>query len=140
VWEIVEPYAAARPVRVLGDQHQADGVRSFFERRGLPVEIIGQTGPVATAAFVSTRARLVDGSLRLWKHPLLIEELRRVRTARTAESIVLPRFSGGHCDAAAALSLACYAVREGNSPPAAAATGPSGIGGRYSAYSGSVFG
>jgi phage terminase large subunit-like protein len=140
VWEIIEPYAAVRPVRLLGDQHQADGVRSYFERRGLPVEIIPQTAPVQTAAFVSCRARLIDGSLRLWKHQQLIEELRRIRTARTAESIVIPRFAGGHCDAACALTLACYAVREGNPLPAAAVTTRSGIGQQYRAASGSQFG
>jgi hypothetical protein len=128
VWEIVEPCHAVRPVKVLGDQHQSDGIRSFFERRGVPVEIVNITAPIQTAAFVTTRARLIDGSLRCWKHPLLLEELRRIRTARTAESVVLPRFAGGHCDAASALALACYAVREGSHPPAAVLTvPPSGV-------------
>lgn len=121
VWEIVEPYRV-RPVKVVGDQHQSDGLRSFFGRKGVEVEIINITGPIQTAGFVSLRARLLDGSLRCWKHPLLLEELRRVRTARTAESIVLPRFAGGHCDAVSALALACYALREGSQRPAAART------------------
>jgi len=124
VWEVIEPFRGYG-VRVVGDQHQADGLRSFFGRKGVEVEIINITGPISTAGFVSLRARLLDGSLRCWKHPLLLEELRRVRTARTAESIVLPHFAGGHCDAAAALALACYALREGSERPVAIPTQPS---------------
>jgi hypothetical protein len=89
--------------------------------------LINVTAPIQTAAFVSLRARLLDGSLRCWKQELLLEELRRVRTARTAESIILPRFAGGHCDAVSALSLACYAVREGVARAEAVATQPSGV-------------
>jgi len=140
VWSVIEPYHAVRKVKVVSDQHQADGIRSYFGRRGLEVEIVNITAPIQTAAFVSLRARLLDGSLRCWKHPLLVEELRRVRTARAAESVVLPRFAGGHCDVASALALACYALREGVSRPAAAVTGPSGISQRYQRYSGSQFG
>jgi hypothetical protein len=142
VWAILEPYQEARPgLKIVSDQHQADGIRSFFERRGARVEIINLTSPVQTAAFVSMRARLVDGSLRCWKHPLLLEDLRRIRTARTAESVVLPRYAGGHWDAASALALACYAVREGSHPPAAAVTAPpSGVMPVARRYSDSVFG
>jgi len=121
VWEIVEPYRI-RPLKLVGDQHQSDAISSYFGRLGLPVEIINITSPIQTAAFMSLRARLVDGSLRCWKHPLLLEEFRRVRVARTAESIVLPRFAGGHCDAVSALALACYSLREGSQRPAAART------------------
>jgi hypothetical protein len=109
VWEIVEPY---RP-RVVTDQHQADAVSSFFGREGLAVDVVHLTGPLQTAAFTSTRTRMMDGSLRLWRHQLLLEELRRVR-ARDSESIVLPRFGGGHCDAASALALAAYELRHVN--------------------------
>jgi hypothetical protein len=141
VWAILEPYRA-RLVKVVSDQHQADGIRSFFGRRGVEVEIVNVTQPIQTQAFVTTRARLIDGSLRCWSHRLLLEELRRIRTARTAESVVLPRWAGGHCDAASALALACYAVREGSHPPAAAVTvAPSGgVIARYSDYAGSSFG
>ena len=137
VWEILEPYSAARPLKVVSDQHQADGIRSYLGRKGVEVEIVNITGPIQTAGFVSLRARLVDGSLRLWKHGLLLEELRRIRTARTAESIVLPRFAGGHCDAASALALACYALREESSPPAAVATGRSSLNKKYGPAAGS---
>ncbi len=106
VWDIVEPY---RP-SVVTDQHQADAVRSFFGRLGTSVRVVNLTASSQTAAFTSTRVRLVDGSLRLWNHPQLIEELRRVR-ARDSERIELPRFGGGHADAASALALAVYQHR-----------------------------
>ncbi len=127
VWEVIEPYAAERPVRVWGDQHQSDGLRSFFGRKGVQVEIVNVTAPIQTQAFVSLRSRLLDGSLRCWKHPQLVEDLRRVRTAKNVESIHLPRYAGGHCDAASALALCAYAVREGDLRPAAAVTKASRI-------------
>jgi hypothetical protein len=106
VWELIEPYHP----RLVTDQHQGDAVSSYFGRLGVSVRVVNLTGPLQTAAFTSTRTRLMDGSLMLWKHPLLIEELRRVR-AKDTESIVLPRFGGGHCDAASALALAVYEHR-----------------------------
>jgi hypothetical protein len=110
VWEIVEPYAG-HGLRMATDQHQADAVRSFFGQRGVSVQVVNLTAPVQTQAFTSTRTRLLDGSLRLWRHPLLVEELRRVRAREGAEAIVLPRFGGGHCDVASALALATWAHR-----------------------------
>jgi hypothetical protein len=109
-WELVEPYAE-QGLRIVTDQHQGDAVRSFFGRRGASVQIVNLTAPVQTQAFTSTRTRLLDGSLRLWRHPLLVEELRRVRARVGAEAIVLPRFGGGHCDVASALALATWAHR-----------------------------
>jgi hypothetical protein len=106
VWEIIEPY---RP-RIVTDQHQADAVSSSFGRQGLAVDVVHLTGPLQTAAFVSTRTRLMDGSLRLWRDQQLLEELRRVR-ARDSETIVLGRFGGSHSDIASALALATYELR-----------------------------
>jgi GNAT superfamily N-acetyltransferase len=103
VWELIEPY---HPARVVTDQHQASAIESYFGRRGVRVEVVNLTGAKQTAAFVTLRSRLVDGSLRLWRHPQLIEDLRRVR-AKDSESISLPRYGGSHCDAAAALALGC---------------------------------
>lgn len=113
VWEIMEPY---RPRRVVSDVHQADAIRSYFGRRGLSVLIENLSAPKQTAAFTSTRARMVDGSLRLWKHPQLVEELRRVR-AKDTETIHLPRFGGSHCDIAAALCLGVFQFRLLNDAP-----------------------
>lgn len=113
VAEIIAPYAPM----IVTDQHQADAVSSYFGREGCTVRVVNLTGPLITAAFTSTRARLLDGSLRLWRHPLLIEELRRVR-AKDTERIELSRFGGGHSDAASALSQAVYELRGvTDSPP-----------------------
>jgi hypothetical protein len=114
VWELVEPYAP----RGVSDQHQSDAIISFFGRRGASVRVVNLTGPVQTQAFTSTRTRLVDGSLRCWRQPLLLEELRRVRAKSAMEGIDLPRFGGGHCDAASALALATFEHRGvSDSPP-----------------------
>jgi hypothetical protein len=115
VWELVAPY---RPERIVSDQHNAPAIRSYFERRGVPVQITNVTGPIQTAAFVATRARLVDGSLRCWRHAQLIEDLRRVR-ARDTEAIYLPRYGDSHCDAAAALALGVHTFAEQHYAPAA---------------------
>jgi hypothetical protein len=143
IWQVVAPYAAVRPVRVVSDVHQADVVRSFFGRRGLEVEIVTGSSPAQTEAFVALRTRLVDGSLRCWKQPLLLEELRRVRTARSAERVVLPRHGGGHCDLACALALAVAGSPEDYEAPAAARTTKPNLGGGRSGrfrFSDSEFG
>jgi hypothetical protein len=85
VWEIVEKYVDVG-VEIHSDIHQGDAIISFFERRGVPVTIHSVSGPEQTAMFTSLRARLMDGSLRLWKCPRLIEDLRRVRAGATVES------------------------------------------------------
>jgi len=112
VWELLEPYATGHRLRVVTDQHQSDAVSSFIGREGVGVKVTNLTGPLQTAAFTATRARLVDGSLRLWRHAQLIEELRRVR-ARDTESIELPRFGGSHCYIASALVLTVAEFKHG---------------------------
>ena len=108
VAELIAPY---EPRTIVSDQHQADAIRSYFGREGRHVKIVGLTGPLQTSMFVETRARLMDGSLRLWKFQPLIEELRRVRAGKTTESIVLPRFGDSHCDVASALALGVHELR-----------------------------
>lgn len=107
VMEVIEPY---RP-RVVTDQHHADAIRTYFGRSGFVVKVVHLTAPLTTAAFVSTRTRLVDGSLRCWRHPVLTEDLRRVRARDATEVIQLPRYAGGPCDAVSALALAVYEHR-----------------------------
>jgi phage FluMu gp28-like protein len=51
------------------------------------------------------KARIEDGSLLLWRCAQLLEDLRRI-SLRSNERVMLPRYAGGHCDAAAALALA----------------------------------
>lgn len=122
VWSVIEPYAES--LRIVTDQHQASAVESFFGRRGVPVEVVNLSGPVQTAAFTALRARLIDGSLRAWSHPRLVEDLRRVRVARRSESVELARYAGGHCDACCALALAVRAVGESGAPAFAVPTTP----------------
>lgn len=123
VWEMLEPY---RPRKVFSDVHQSAAIESYFGRLGTRVEIVQMSAPVITKSFVTLRSRLVDGSLRLYRQPQLIEDLRRVR-ARDNETIVLPRYAGGHCDAAAALALAVSQVSVSRSRPAAVQTLPSSL-------------
>jgi hypothetical protein len=123
VWDLIAPY---HPERIVTDQHNSAAITSYFERRGVPVQVVNLTAPTQTAAFVSTRARLVDGSLRCWRHPGLIEDLRRVR-ARDTESIYLPRYGDSHCDAAAALALGVHVFATRDYPAAAAVTLPTGL-------------
>jgi phage terminase large subunit-like protein len=143
VWEILEPYHAVRPLKILSDQHQGDAVKSYFGRKGVEAEIVSVTAKIQTEAFESAKSRLIDGSLRCWSHPLLLDELRRVtaRAVGATKSVLLPKFKGGHCDAASALALACWAVREGSHPPAAVVTvAPAGVAALHRRYSDSVFG
>ncbi len=85
------------------------------------------TAPLQTQAFNSTRARLIDGSLLLWRHEQLVEELRRVK-AKDSEAISLPRFGGSHCDVVSALALACFELRHvTDTPPCKPSGGPSGV-------------
>jgi hypothetical protein len=116
--KLLEPYG---PARVVSDQHQADAIRSYFGRLGYAVTIMSTTAASQTAAFTSTRSRIVDGSLLLWEHPALIEELRRVRAR--GESIQLPKFGGSHCDIAAALALAVFQLRHVSDTPPGEARG-----------------
>jgi hypothetical protein len=106
VWGLIAPYA---PSRVVTDQHQSAAIESYFGRRGVRVETTHLSGPTQTAAFVALRSRLADGSLRLWRDPALIEDLRRVR-ARDSETIFLPRYGNSHCDLASALALGVSAL------------------------------
>ncbi len=122
VWAMLEPYA---PQTVVSDQHQADAIRTFFGRRGCSVRIENLTGPSQTAMFVSTRTRLVDGSLRLWRHAQLLEELRRVRARDASEAILLPRFAGSHADIASALTLGVWQFRHLSDQPPVRVSMPS---------------
>ena len=115
VLDAIRPY---EPRRIVSDQYMADVVRSFFGREGIPVTIAQTTAASQTAAFVSLRARLADGSLRLWNEPKLIEELRRIRARDSSDSVYLPRVGGdGRCDRAVALAAAVYHLRSVSGAP-----------------------
>jgi Terminase large subunit, T4likevirus-type, N-terminal len=110
VWKIVEKYVDVG-VEIHSDIHQGDAIQSYFERQGVATTIHAVSGPEQTQMFVSLRARLLDGSLRLWKCQRLIEDLRRVRAGANIEQVTLPHYQGGHCDAAAAAALGVWQLR-----------------------------
>lgn len=105
---IIEPYAEVRPVSVVSDVHQSDSVRSYFGQLGYPVKI-ESSAKDKLRGFESTRARLGDGSLKLWRHQGVIEEMRRVQVRN--EALVLPRIADNHCDTIAALCQGVYQYR-----------------------------
>ncbi len=107
VAEIIKPLADARQVQIISDVHQRDAVEAYFGQLGYIVKIEAASAKVKTAQFVSTRSRLVDGSLQCWAHPELVAEMRRVQ-ARDTETIVLPRVGSSHCDLISALAQGVY--------------------------------
>jgi hypothetical protein len=98
----LEPY---QPARVYTDTFLGPEVKSYLGRRGFHVEVVNVTAQVQTEGFNSLKARIEDGSLLLWRCAQLLEDLRRI-SLRSNERVMLPRYAGGHCDAAAALALA----------------------------------
>ena len=107
----ITPYS---PSRIIADGYLATVARDYFGRAGIPVVIAPTTGASQTSAFVSVRARLADGSLRLWDEPHLIAELRAVRVRETSDSVYLPRVGDSHCDRAVALAAAVSHLRHAN--------------------------
>jgi hypothetical protein len=116
VAQIIEPVAAVRPVSIVTDVHQSDAIRAYFGRLGYVVKVEAPSGKEKTAAFVSTRSRLVDRSLRCWRHPGLVEEMRRVR-AKDTETVELPRVGSNHCDLIASLCQGVYQYRHHTGVP-----------------------
>jgi hypothetical protein len=96
--------------RAVTDQFKSAGVAERLRRYGVPVTVHPMTAPTKDSAFGFLRARLNEGSLELPEHPLLVRELRAIRTRYAAgrSSVVLPRLHGSHCDLAQALALAVY--------------------------------
>ena len=96
--------------RAVTDQFKAAGVADRLRRFGVPVTVHPMTAPTKDSAFGFLRARVNEGSVELPEHPLLIRELRAIRTRYSAgrSSVVLPRIGGSHCDLAQSLALAVY--------------------------------
>jgi hypothetical protein len=112
VWKAIESYHP----RVVADQHNSDAVKDYFEHQGATTKIVNLSGPIQTAAFTSTRSRLDDGSLVLWRHTPLIEELKRVGI-KGVDKIYLRKAGDSHCDIASALALGCYELRHATGQP-----------------------
>jgi hypothetical protein len=128
VAELIEPLAAVRPVTIVSDSHEGDRMRSYFGRLGYQVSIEPPSGRRKLEHFIGTRQRFADASLRCWRHPLLVDELARVRMA--GERLVLPSRGSSHCDLAAALCQGVFAFRHSHSaalPMGRPSGGPPGI-------------
>jgi len=125
---LILPLADVRPVSIVADVHEGDLVRSHFGRLGYQVKIEAPSGKRKIEQFVSTRARLVDGSLRCWRQPLLVAELARVR-ARDNETLELPTRGSSHADLACALAQGVWQFRHTGAamPMGKPAGGPPGI-------------
>ena len=83
VRRLFEPYGVTQ---VVGDQHGATPIRSYFGRFGVGMRVVNLSRQTQTQAFVSLRSRLTDGSLQCWRHAGLIDELRRVQARADAIS------------------------------------------------------
>jgi hypothetical protein len=141
--EVAQVCRAYGVSRVYTDQYAASAVIERLSHAGLYVESIPMSANSKTRAFGEMRGRLYTGSLELYQHPTLIDQLKRLRSKFTAGSaqVVNPRVGGSHGDLAQALALACHAVRERGPQPAAALTvAPSGVVAVARRYSDSVFG
>jgi hypothetical protein len=115
---------------VVTDQHKAAGVVDYLRRRGLRVRVVPMTAVSKSDAFAALRAELQRGALELYEEPVLLAELRRLRTRYAAgrASVDNPRSGDSHGDVAQAVALAVWhAVRGGSSTPAAS-IGSDGVG------------
>lgn len=101
--------------RVVTDQHRAPGVVEYLRSRGLPVSVVPMTAQSKTAAFQALRARLYLEALELYPEPVLLAELRRLRSRFAAgqAQVVNPRVGDAHGDLAQALALAVWAHDRG---------------------------
>lgn len=105
----------AYQARVVTDQHRAPGVVEYLQRRGVGVSVVPMTAQSKTAAFQALRARLYLGALELYPEPVLLAELRRLRSRFAAgqAQVVNPRVGDSHGDLAQALALAVWAHDRG---------------------------
>ncbi len=95
--------------RCVTDQFsQAAVVERLRHEHGLQVRVDNMIAQSKTAIFQSLRLALYDGSLILPDAPVLVGELRRLRTKYSSGSaaVVNPRVGGSHGDMAQALALA----------------------------------
>src|SRR5581483_3503570 len=106
---------------VCTDNFMPGTVNAALRRRGLWVESMTLTTQSKAEMFSGVRARLAAGSLELYDEPLLVSELKRLRSTFRGGSrqVETPRLQGTHCDTAIALGLAvAYLDRHG--PPSTA--------------------
>jgi len=99
--------------RVVTDQFAATPIVDYLRRRGLNVQTRPMTAVSKSEVFAALRARLTAGTLDLYDHPDLLNELRRLRTKYAAghAAVVNPRVGGSHGDLAQAAALAVAELR-----------------------------
>jgi hypothetical protein len=98
---------------VVTDQFAAPAVVNRLRAAGLSVRSVPMTASSKTAAFSELRARLNAGELELYEEPVLLAELRRLRTRYTAgqAGVVNPRSGESHGDEAQSVALAVWEHR-----------------------------
>jgi hypothetical protein len=98
---------------VATDQYAAPAIINRLRAAGLSVSSVPMTAASKTAAFSELRARLNVGELELYEEPILLGELRRLRSRYTAgqAGVVNPRSGESHGDLAAGLALATWEHR-----------------------------
>jgi hypothetical protein len=109
-------YAYGLPSRacpVMLDQYLSEPVKSYFQKRAVPVKVLGLTATTKSLCFDELRQRIYGRSIELPDDPDLLGELRGLRSQYKAGSstVVTPRTSRGHSDLAVALALAVWESR-----------------------------
>jgi hypothetical protein len=101
--------------QVVTDQYRAAGVVDYLRRRGLSVRAVPMTASSKTDIFAALRAELQRAALELYEEPVLLGELRRLRTRYAAgrAAVEVPRSGDSHGDVAQALALAVWASPRG---------------------------
>lgn len=106
--EVLRPYGVDT---VLTDQYSADALRELAHAEGIDLFIVARTAALNVDLYTGLQLRAQQGQLELPDHRQLLEDLSGVtrRVTQTGVSIVLRSTAdGGHCDYAAAMSLALY--------------------------------
>jgi hypothetical protein len=115
ICEIAYAYGlpGTRACSVVLDQYLSEPVKAFFQKRAVPVKVLGLTATTKSLAFAELKDRIYARSIELPDDAELLGELRGLRTQFKAGSstVVTPRTSRGHSDLAVALALAAWEQR-----------------------------
>jgi hypothetical protein len=109
VASIIKQYKASAVL----DQHTSVAIIERLKTyHGIVASLRTMTADTKSQIYASLREKLYSGELILPDNPLLIGELRRLRTRYAAGKATVdnPRVGGSHGDQAQALALACHEV------------------------------
>ena len=107
--EILRPYGVTD---VYTDQYSADALADLALEQGLALFIVARTAPLNLKLYTGLQTRMRTGLLELPNHSQLLLDLGGVTKRPTSAGVVIvlrKTSDGGHCDYAAALSLAMHA-------------------------------